>query len=64
MTEPQSNEQIQQWLDEADALLAQEPQSGEWITIVQERAITAQWLITRAQSALTRRQLLLQETQP
>lgn len=48
-------QQIRDWLDQADQLLAQPPTAGELMTLVEMRVIEAQILIARAQSATTRR---------
>ena len=47
--------QPEKWLDEADAILRDEPKAGEAVGEVQRRLARAQLLILKAQSAAVRR---------
>ena len=50
--------QAERWLDEADALLADEPKAGECIGQIQTRLVQAQVLMLKAQSQSIRRGLV------
>lgn len=47
-------DKIAQLLDEADALLSDEPRPGERIDLIQKRSIQAQWLMQQAHLLIMR----------